>query len=132
MKNFSAEEKRILLLLQTVIFYYHGLDEEELASLVETASGLGAEKELKWAIAFVAEDELTGFERARTYFRENNVVALPKEKKMLLLDVVWEASNDKGYITEIEATGMLRLAKDWGVQHDLLLLARAKLEGSSD
>jgi hypothetical protein len=38
--------------------------------------------------------------------------------------MVWEAAKSKGYISEMEATAILKLAKDWAVQKDLLKLIR--------
>jgi uridine phosphorylase len=36
--------------------------------------------------------------------------------------MVWEANNLKGFVTEMEATAMLKLAKDWGVEKELVNL----------
>jgi hypothetical protein len=36
--------------------------------------------------------------------------------------MVWQANNLKGYVTEMEATAMLKLAKDWNVQKELVQL----------
>ena len=45
----TSEEKKALLLLKSVIFHYHGLDEDEQKILDETAKQLDAQEELKWA-----------------------------------------------------------------------------------
>jgi hypothetical protein len=34
--------------------------------------------------------------------------------------MVWEANNEKGYVTEMEATAMLKLARDWNVKDELI------------
>jgi hypothetical protein len=34
--------------------------------------------------------------------------------------MVWKANDLKGYITEMEATAMLKLAKDWSVEKELI------------
>lgn len=122
----THDEKKILMLLKAVIFYYHGLDEEEERILNDSATELDAFDELRWAIKFVEEDEITAFRRAREYF-SNTISGYDKDKKMEYLDIVWEANNRKGYITEMEATGMLKLAKDWNVQSELLNKAREKV-----
>ena len=44
----------------------------------------------------------------------------PKSKRVQLITMVWEANNQKGYVTEMEATAMLRLARDWNVKEELI------------
>ncbi len=117
----STEEKKVYMLLKSVIFYYHGLDDAEKKDLDTTADELDAHAEYKWALAFVAEDYITAFDRARTYL--NDIIGdYPKEKRMELVNMVWKANNLKGYVTEMEATAMLKLAKDWNVQKELIEL----------
>ena len=36
--------------------------------------------------------------------------------------MVWQSNNLKGYVTEMEATAMLKLAKDWHVEKELVEL----------
>jgi len=107
------------MLLKSVIFHYHGLDEQEKQDLDKTADELDAHAEYKWALDFVGQDHLTSFERARLYL--NDIIAdYPKEKRIELINMVWQANNLKGYVTEMEATAMLKLAKDWNVQRELI------------
>jgi len=109
------------MLLKSVIFYYHGLDDAEKKDLDRTADEFEAHEEYKWALAFIAEDYITAFDRARTYL--NDIIGdYPKEKRMELVNMVWKANNLKGYVTEMEATAMLKLAKDWNVQKELIEL----------
>ena len=119
----TSEEKRSFLLLKSVIFHYHGLDEDEQKILDDTARRLDAQEELKWANQFISQDYITAFERAREYLNET-VGKYDREKRLEYLDLVWKANNQKGYITEMEATAMLKLAKDWGVERDLIELVR--------
>lgn len=49
-------------------------------------------------------------------------VITPKPKRIELIDMVWQSNNLKGYVTEMEATAMLKLAKDWGVEKELIQL----------
>lgn len=119
----TSEQKKALLLLNSVIFNYHGLDEEEQKILEEIASNLDGKKELEWAQAFVQEDVPTLFERAREYFK-TTISTYDKETKVSYLNTVWEGTNKKGHITEMEAMAILKLAKDWGVQRDFLNLVR--------
>ena len=117
----STEEKKVYMLLKSVIFHYHGLDEQEKQDLDKTADELDAHAEYKWALDFVSQDHLTSFERARLYL--NDIIAdYPKEKRIELINMVWQANNLKGYVTEMEATAMLKLAKDWNVQRELIEL----------
>lgn len=117
----NKEEKKAFLLLKSIIFQYHGLDDDEQQILEQTARELEASEELQWAHEFISKDYMTAFERARDYL---NNVALDKEKKLHCLNLVWKANNEKGYITEMEATGMLRFAKDWQVEAELIQLVR--------
>lgn len=115
----SSEEKRVYMLLKAVIFHYHGLDEEEKNDLEKTADELNAHEEYQWAQEFIEQDYLTSFERAREFL--NDIIAdYQKEKRIELINMVWQANNLKGYVTEMEATAMLKLAKDWNVQQELI------------
>jgi len=117
----SIEEKKVYMLLKSVIFHYHGLDDAEKKDLDKTAEELEAHNEYKWALEFVAEDYITAFDRARNYL--NDIIGdYPKEKRIELVNMVWRANNLKGYVTEMEATAMLKLAKDWNVQKELIEL----------
>jgi len=109
------------MLLKSVIFHYHGLDEAERIDLEKTAEELDAAEEYKWALEFIARDYITAFERAREFL--NEIIAdYPKDKRIELINMVWQANNLKGYVTEMEATAMLKLAKDWNVQQELIAL----------
>ncbi|MBT1706761.1 hypothetical protein KK062_00930 [Fulvivirgaceae bacterium PWU5] len=118
------EEKKVYMLLKAVIFHYHGLDDIEKNDLEKTARELEAQDEYKWALDFVALDYLTSFDRARDYLNEI-IGDYPKEKRVELINMVWQANNLKGYVTEMEATAMLKLAKDWNVQKELIELVLA-------
>ena len=116
-------EKRAYMLLKSVIFHYHGLDEEERQNLQETASELNAWEALDWANSFIAEDYITAFERARDYL--NDVIGdYDKKKRVSYIHMVWQANNLKGYVTEMEATAMLKLARDWKVEKELIDMVR--------
>lgn len=119
----NSEQKKALLLLKLVIFNYHGLDEEEKKILAETASKLEAQEELKWAYEFSEQDNITSFERAREFFK-STIATYEKDFKFEFIRNVWEDTSSKGYVSEIEAMSMLKLAKDWGVQKELLALVR--------
>lgn len=121
----TSEQKKAILLLKSVIFHYHGLDNDEKEILDKTAQKFDAWEELKWANEFIAVDYYTAFERAREHLNEI-VGKLDKETRLSYLSMVWEANNAKGYVTEMEATAMLKLAKDWHVQRDLMMLVRKK------
>jgi hypothetical protein len=117
----SSEEKKVYMLLKSVIFHYHGLDEAEKNDLDQTSEELDAHEEYKWALDFVAQDYITAFERARDFLNDT-IGDYPKEKRIELINMVWQANNLKGYVTEMEATAMLKLAKDWNVQKELIEL----------
>jgi hypothetical protein len=115
----TSSEKKALLLLKSVIFMYHGLDESEQAILVETAAELDAQEELNWVKDFIAEDYYDAFEKSRDFLKEQ-MLSLDKEKRLEYLKKVWADNMKKGYISEMEAMGMLKLAKDWEIERDLI------------
>lgn len=115
----TPEEKKVYILLKAVIFHYHGLDEEEKNDLDNTAAQLEAAEEYKWAIEFISQDYITAFDRARDFLNEI-IGDYSKEKRVELINMVWTANNLKGYVTEMEVTAMLKLAKDWNVQQELV------------
>jgi hypothetical protein len=117
----SVEEKKVYMLLKSVIFHYHGLDDQEKKDLDKTANDLNAHDEYQWAMNFVSTDYITAFDRARLFL--NDIIGdYQKEKRIELINMVWQANNLKGYVTEMEATAMLKLAKDWNVQKELIQL----------
>jgi hypothetical protein len=104
-----------------VIYHYHGLDEAEKRDLEKVSTDLEAKQELAWALDFVAEDYITAFDRARSYL--NTIIGdYTKPKRVDLINMVWQSNNLKGYVTEMEATAMLKLAKDWNVERELVEL----------
>jgi hypothetical protein len=117
----SVEDKKVYMLLKSVIFHYHGLDDQEKLDLDKTADQLNAHDEYVWAMNFVAMDYVTAFDRAR-FFLNEIIGDYQKEKRIELINMVWQANNLKGYVTEMEATAMLKLAKDWNVQKEMVQL----------
>jgi hypothetical protein len=121
----TSDQKRAFLLLKSVIFHYHGLDESEQQLLNETADRLNAHEELEWVSDFVASDPYSAFERAREYLN-SLAVHWDSSTKLEYIKEVWDAANIKGHITEMEALAMMKLAKDWSVQKDLAKLVQSR------
>ena len=119
----TTDEKKFFLLLKAVIFYYHGLDEDERLMLEETASQIDGKEEMKWAVSFVSKDYLNSFERAREYLKPQ-MKTIDKKKSVAFLWDVWQANDKKGYTTEMEASAMIRLARDWGIDYEIRDLIR--------
>ena len=121
----TSEQKKAFLLLKLVIFNYHGLDAGEKVILEETAQRIEGKEELQWAYQLLGVDFYDNLDKARDFF--NSTIALyEKETKIEYLSMVWESTKSKGFISEMEATGILKLAKDWGVQKDLITIVRNK------
>ncbi|MFL5729207.1 MAG: hypothetical protein ACJ75J_06945, partial [Cytophagaceae bacterium] len=59
----------------------------------------------------------------REFFRQT-IGTYDTETRVSYLNIVWEATKSKGFISEMEATAILKLAKDWSVQKELLKLIR--------
>lgn len=115
----NPENKKAFMLLKSVIFHYHGLDEAEQKILQTTAEQLHAHTELAWANSFIAEDYLTAFDRARSYLQKI-IESTSRQTRLDYLKKVWEDNQKKGYISEMEATAMLKLAADWQVERELV------------
>lgn len=119
----TSEQKKAFLLLKLVIFNYHGLDDEEKKILEETSLKIGGVEEMKWAYEFLEDDFYANLDKARTFFN-HTIGTYDLETKVSYLNMVWDSTKSKGYISEMEATGILKMAKDWGVQKELLALIR--------
>lgn len=120
----SEEEKKAVILLKSLIFHYHGLDEEERMILEKAAKRLEAEEEMNWANNFIAQDYLSAYERSRE-FLSKVFNRMNKTDRLKYLLEIWEENYEKGYVTEMETTAMLNLAKDWGVDLDFMKTVRA-------
>lgn len=119
----SPDDLKCYMLLISIIFHYHGLDEEEEVILNRKATENGAFEELNWSYEFIAEDYITAFDRARVFLKERTDT-LDKSKRLKYINDAWLANGEKGYITEMEATAMLKLAKDWNVDKELVQLVQ--------
>ena len=114
----NTVEKKAFMLLLSTIFHYHGFDEEEEALLDQKAEELGAHAEMEWANEFIAEDYFTAFDRARDYLNEI-IPKMDTDKRLDFLSRVWNSNLSKGFITEMEAMAMIKLAKDWDIEDGL-------------
>lgn len=111
--------KKCIMLLKSLILHYHGLDEDEQKILESAAKKLNAEEELNWTYAFISDDYLSAFERSKEFFSKH-MSHLSDVEKLAQLQDVWEENHQKGYVTEMETTAIINLAKEWGIEHDLL------------
>lgn len=126
----SNEEKKAYLLLKSVVFHYHGLDDGESQNLDETAQKLNADTELKWVTGFISKNYFTAFDRARVYLKKI-IGEMPKNKKVEYINMVWESNKLKGYVTEMEAAAIVKFAKDWDIQRELVDLIMERASPSS-
>ncbi len=122
----DSQEKKVYLLLIAVIYHYHGLDNLEREHLEKTAVEIKGLKELDWVNDFIEKDYINAFERARKYLSES-IGDYPEEKRKKYIKAVWEANKIKGFITEMEAIAMIRLAEDWKVREELARLVQGKV-----
>jgi hypothetical protein len=119
----TSEQKKALLLLKAVIFNYHGLDDEERKILEKTAKDIDGYEELEWVNDFIAQDHFSSFERARGFFN-NAIQTLDNQTRLSFLVQAWDANRVKGYVSEIEATSLLKLSKDWNIQKEFVSFVR--------
>ncbi|MFN8437678.1 MAG: hypothetical protein U0V72_08565 [Cytophagales bacterium] len=122
---YDSEQKKLFLLLEALVFHYHDLDKFEIELLNETAKNLDAYQELDWAINFIKKDRSTSFERVREYLLKN-MPEIAYEQKSRYIIKIWNATNKKGYVTEMEALALIKIAKDLGVENDLIKHIRKK------
>ena len=111
--------KKAIILLKSLIFHYHGLDQEERSMLEAAAKKLRAESEMEWANEFIAEDYLSAFERSREFLTKV-FSGMKAEDRLKYLLESWEENFKKGYVTEMETTAILTLSKDWNVEKEFL------------
>ncbi len=120
----TSEEKKAFLLLASVIFHYHGLDEEEKEILNEMVSEMNADREIQWVNEFISTDYVTAYQRSREFF-SSHLDSISPETRLRFLSDVWQANLKKGYITEMEAMAIITLAKDWDVEKELIKTVRS-------
>ncbi len=121
----SVEEKKAFLLLLIIIFNYHGLSDVEQEILKSTAANLDAVDELEWVRIFSKPSVDETYNTIKDYIA-NCIKDYQDEQKLELLTSVWDTNMQKGYISEMEATVMLLLSKEWKVQKEFILHIRAK------
>ncbi|MBC7921394.1 MAG: hypothetical protein H7Z75_09930 [Ferruginibacter sp.] len=121
----TSDQKKAFLLLKSVILHHLGAADDERGMMNETAFDLDAQHELTWTQQFIQEDPLTAFERARAYLN-NLATQWDNPAKLEHLSRVWESTSQKGNISEMEAMSILKLAKDWQIQRELITLVRSK------
>jgi anion-transporting ArsA/GET3 family ATPase len=125
----SVEEKKTFLLLLVIIFNYHGLSDVEQQILKETATAIDAQEELEWVKAFSKPSIDETYDKIKQYIN-HNIKDSSDEKKLISLTQVWDANMQKGYISEMEATAMLMLSKEWKIQKEFILHIREKKKTS--
>ncbi len=111
--------KKAIILLKSLIFHYHGLDNDERSMLVAAAKKMNALKEMEWANDFIAEDYMSAFERSREFLKKVFTKMNSEDRLKYLLES-WEENFKKGYVTEMETTAILTLSKDWKVEKEFL------------
>ncbi len=117
--NMTTEVKKGLILLKSLIFHYHGLDQDEQKILEKYVKDLDAWEEYKWASEFIAMDYLSAFERSKEFLGKI-FNSMPEDQRLEYLMDTWESNHQKGYVTEMETTAMLNLAKDWEIEKQFM------------
>jgi len=111
----ESDLKKGIILLKTLIFHYHGMDEDERKILDDYVSELDAKEEYNWAIDFVSKDYLSAFERTREFLKRCFFKLSNKEKLQQLLET-WEDNHKKGYVTEMETTALINISRDLEIE----------------
>lgn len=116
--------KKALMLLKSLIFHFHGLDDEEREMLEAAAKKIDAHAEKEWANSFIAQDYMSAFERSREFFMKT-FSKMSKEDRVDHLVQVWEENYVKGYVTEMETTAIFTLSKDWHIEKEFLKVVKS-------
>ena len=115
----TADLKKSLVLLKALIFHYHGLDQDEKSILEAYVASLDAQEEYEWATEFISLDYMSAFERAKDFLAKE-IKPMDEDTKIQYLMDTWEDNHKKGYVTEMETTAMINLAKDWAIEKKFL------------
>ena len=114
----DTEEKKIILLLRAVLFHYQGLGDKGEVLLRRKAKEIQAEEELKWVLASVEKSPSS----SRSCKQLQKLArGLSSEHLLTHLYESWEEGMKKGYLSNSEALWILKVAKVWGIEKDLLV-----------
>jgi hypothetical protein len=108
-------------LLKLVVFYYPRPDEEEMDQLRDKASAWKADEDRRWAIDFVDQEPATAFQRTGEFISGLFTGKSQLEREAFLEDI-WSVDIARGYVTEMQAMALLKMAQAWGLQDKLLKL----------
>jgi hypothetical protein len=95
------------------------MDLDEKQVLETYVEELDAWEEYDWAIHFISSDYISAFERSREFLSKVFSDLSGADKLNYLMDT-WESNHMKGYVTEMETTAMINLAKDWQIDNEFL------------
>ncbi|MBV6643903.1 MAG: hypothetical protein KI790_00550 [Cyclobacteriaceae bacterium] len=116
----DQETKKAIILLRALIFHYHGLDQDEKELLEKIVKDLKAPEEYDWALSFISSDYMSAFDRSKEFLSKVFHRMSEKERLKHLL-ATWEDNHKKGYVTEMETTAMINIAKDFEVEKEFIL-----------
>lgn len=109
--------KKGLVLLKSLIFHYHGMDNDEKEILEKFVKSIDAWDAYEWSSEFISSDYLSAFERSKEFLGKV-FDQIPAEKRLEYLVDNWEDNHKKGYVTEMETTAMINLAKGWSIDKE--------------
>ena len=119
----TENRKKAFFALLCSIFYYNNMEDEERSVLVNFSKKFDGELELKWACEFVKEDVLSAFTRSKEKV-STLLILEPEVVKLEILNLIWETTKNKGYITALEAQFLLNIAKEWKVETEFIHMVR--------
>lgn len=99
------------------------MEEKEKSVLINYSQEFDAKEELNFACDFVKQDILSAFTRS-TETVKNLLVLEPKEVKLNIMNLIWDTTKNKGYITALEAQFLLKIAKELKIETELINLVR--------
>ena len=119
LKNLSLEEKRAYILIMSLLAYYHGLSSEDKSLLNKETEAINGKQAFFWAKEFIEKNTVTASKRAKAHLKKVKP-HIEIKKRVTFLENIWQIYMKKGYLTTTEATTLLKIAKSWGVETDIL------------
>ena len=115
----NTKEKKTILLLKAALFYYSGWGDKEEKLLLRKAREINGTTELNWVMSFIEKDIPSAQTRAQKKMCQI-AKEISNEHRLTYLWENWEEGMRKGYLSNPEALYLLKIAKAWKVEKELL------------
>ena len=100
------------------------MEESEKSLLLSYCKEFKGKSEFNWADKFVKSDILTAFKRSRTSVSQL-LQSENADDRIDVLSEVWEVTKTKGFITQMEASFLLGVSRDWNLESELIAMVKS-------